>query len=120
MIFLTTMTSTFYIMIGLGLFLIFSLILTFILLKKKEEKKLPALDFDELILSLGGIENIRDPKREHQRIKMQVTDVKRINAHSLKNLGIPAFLKGKELTLLIKHHTKDVLSYLSERQKEGL
>ncbi len=120
MIYLSTFTYTFYIMIGVGLFLVLALVLTFILLKKKEAKKLPALDFNALLTSLGGIDNIRDPKREHQRIKMHVINAKEINANSLKNLGIPAFLKGKELTLLIKHHTKDVLSYLSERQKEGL
>ncbi|RJX26791.1 MAG: hypothetical protein C4537_01625 [Acholeplasma sp.] len=81
---------------------------------------MPALDFDLLLSSLGGVENFSNPKREHQRLKIVIVDVKKINANTLKTLGIPAFLKGRELTLLIKHHTSHVLSYLSERQKEGL
>ncbi len=120
MIYLTTYTLTFYLAIGLGVILIFLLLWVILKNTKNVNQKHPVLDYSLLLSSLGGYDNISEPQREHQRIKMKVLDVKKINANSLKDLGIPAFLKGKELTILIKHHTKDVLSYLSERQKEGL
>lgn len=111
-------TPTMYIILaGIMLFiLILSLMLIF--KKKKTKEVIPTLDLDVLIEGLGGIKNIQSLSSEHQRLKVILNDLKRVKQDMLKTLGIPAFLKGKELTLLIKHHTKDVLSNLSERRKE--
>lgn len=86
--------------------------------KRKKKSQPPAIDFETLVISLGGTLNILDLSLEHQRLKVKVTDLKKVDQTLLKQLNIPAFLKGKELTLLIKHHPKEVLSYLSERRKE--
>lgn len=86
--------------------------------KKKKKINVPQLDYESLLQSLGGAINIQDISMEHQRLKVKIMDLKKVNQSLLKQLEIPAFLKGKELTLLIKHHTKEVLSYLGERRKE--
>ena len=99
--------------------LVLVLIVTIILfITKKPKKVVPSMDFDELLVGLGGKENLSTISMEHQRLKVTVKDLKKVDQTVLKKLEIPAFLKGKELTLLIKHQTKEVLSYLSERQKE--
>lgn len=120
MIYLETNSLLFYLLVGLGVLFVLALVITSMIIAKKKKPKTNAFDVILLVQSLGGIDNIKQPKQEHQRLKMTIIDSKKINATVLKALGIPAFLKGQELTLLIKHHTKDVLSYLSERQKEGL
>lgn len=91
-----------------------------ILLTSKRKKKpiTPELDVEQLLIALGGSSNLDHLSREHQRLKVMVKDLKKVQQPLLKTLNIPAFLKGKELTLLIKHQTSHVLSYLSERQKE--
>lgn len=90
----------------------------FLVIKRKPKVVIPQLNYDELLLGLGGKENLVSATMEHQRLKVNVKDLKKVDQTILKKLEIPAFLKGRELTLLIKNHTKDVLSYLSERQKE--
>ncbi len=89
-----------------------------LLVSKKPKKVVPSMNFDELLIGLGGKENLNAISMEHQRLKVTVKDLKKVDQTVLKRLEIPAFLKGKELTLLIKNQTKEVLSYLSERQKE--
>jgi phosphotransferase system IIB component len=103
-----------------GLLILF-VILTFIFLltsRKKQKVEEPTLDLELLLNSLGGSSNIERVSMEHQRLKVIINDLKRIDQLLLKQLEIPAFLKGRELTLLIKQHTKEVLSYLNERRKE--
>lgn len=87
--------------------------------KRKEKPITPEVNVEELLIALGGSSNLDHLSREHQRLKVMVKDLKKVQQPLLKTLNIPAFLKGKELTLLIKHQTSHVLSYLSERQKEG-
>lgn len=94
------------------------IVVLLVVFKRKPKVIIPALNYDELLLGLGGKENLVSVAMEHQRLKVKVNELKKVDQAILKKLEIPAFLRGKELTLLIKNHTKDVLSYLSERQKE--
>lgn len=94
------------------------IIILLLILRRKPKEVIPTLDYDELLIGLGGKDNLSDLSMEHQRLKVKVNDLKKVDQTILKKLEIPAFLKGKELTLLIKNHTKEVLSYLSERKKE--
>jgi phosphotransferase system IIB component len=100
--------------------LVILVLIIFLMMKSKKKKKItpPKLDYESLLQSLGGAVNITDVSMEHQRLKVKLMDLKKVDQSLLKQLEIPAFLKGKELTLLIKHHTKEVLSYLGERRKE--
>jgi phosphotransferase system IIB component len=90
--------------------------------KKKKSSSVSTLSLDfleNLVKSLGTVDNIKSISSEHQRIKVMILDLKLIQANDLKALGTPAFLKGKELTLLVKHHTKDVIDYINLLKREG-
>jgi phosphotransferase system IIB component len=73
---------------------------------------------DNLVIALGGKENILKAEKEHQRLKVTVENVKLLQSATLKELELAAFLKGKEVTLLVKHQSEKVLSYLNEQRKE--
>lgn len=111
--------TQFYILIASVLVITIISVLFLIFKKTKKSKTIVKnLDYQELLEALGGSINIIKVSLEHQRLKVILNDLKIVNQNLLKKLEIPAFLKGKELTLLIKNQTKEVLSYLSERQKE--
>jgi phosphotransferase system IIB component len=105
------------ILLVLLIFLVFKI-------KKKKTKKVKQIPIDQvyleqLALALGTNKNILSLSSEHQRLKIVVNDIKKVDSKKLLELSIPAFLKGKELTLLIKNHTKEVLSYLNDKIREG-
>lgn len=99
------------------------LITVFITIKSRKRHQVStslSIDFlESLIQALGAISNIKAVSSEHQRIKLVLYDLKLVSSEKLKNLGTPAFLKGKELTLLVKHHTKDVIDYINTLKREG-
>lgn len=118
-ILLTVPTYTPYIIGGIILLI---LLIVFILLIRKKPKKKVGLDhtyFDLVLLGLGGTENIIDLTREHQRLQVKVLNTKLVKAPLLQELKIPAFVKGKQITLLIKHHTEEVLSFINDKRKEN-
>ncbi|MCR3905906.1 MAG: hypothetical protein NUK62_02590 [Tenericutes bacterium] len=106
-----------FIVILLGLLTSF----VYIIRKKRlQTKVIPLADefLDALYIALGESNNIVKVSHEHQRLKVLIIDVKKVNTKRLKDLNIPAFLKGKELTLLIKNHTKEVISYFNDKMRE--
>ena len=114
--------SFFYIISGVAALLVILLIIIVMILKKskKQEEKTEPVNqafLDQLVSALGGHQNILDVKKEHQRLKVTVKDTKRIQSEALKDLQIAAFLKAKEVTLLIKHQPDKVMSYLYEQRK---
>lgn len=89
--------------------------------KRKQKNQIPALDMtylNQLYQALGGSPNIIKITREHQRLQVLLNSPKSVNADMLRYLNTPAFVKGKQMTLLIKNHTEEVLSFLDERRKE--
>ncbi|HBS01441.1 MAG TPA: hypothetical protein DEA30_06100 [Acholeplasmataceae bacterium] len=115
--FLDSLTEIHYIIFGAALLSIF-IVLFLVFKKKKPKTDVQIIDVNQLLEALGGAKNITDLSSEHQRLKVVIKDIKRVQQDVLKALEIPAFLKGKELTLLIKHHTKEILLSLTERRKE--
>jgi phosphotransferase system IIB component len=107
-----------YVLIALGI--VFVLLILFIMFKNKKQPKpkkqtqIDTLYMEKLLSALGGKFNLKTVSHEHQRLKVTVKNIKQVEPETLKSLESPAILKGKELTILIKHHTKDVVSYLSE------
>jgi phosphotransferase system IIB component len=88
--------------------------------KQAEPSHTLSVDFlEKLVVAIGTPANIKSVSSEHQRIKFIVYDLKAVSGESLKHLGTPAFLKGKELTLLVKHHTKEVVNYINTLKREG-
>lgn len=108
------------VIIGSAILLVLFILIIFKGSKRKKMSEVPPFEYEALLESLGGATNILDLAIEHQRLKVILKDLKKVNQAQLVHLKIPAFLKGKELTLLIKQHTKEVLSYLSERRKEDI
>jgi len=104
---------------GIILGILFVLIIVLLVSKKQKRTKVKPKPLNEAYLinileALGYKENIKALSSEHQRLKVVVDNVKKVDAIKLKALETPAILKGREITLLIKHHTKDVLSYLKK------
>ena len=89
----------------------------FIRSKKAFEEPINQVFLDQLVSALGGFENILSVTKEHQRLKVTVQNIKLLDANSLKVLQLAAFLKGKEVTLLIKNQPEKVLTYLNEQRK---
>ncbi|MBU1093656.1 MAG: hypothetical protein KKH01_04255 [Firmicutes bacterium] len=118
-ILVTTFTTQYLILLGVILLLIIALIIYLLTRKKKPVQSSISLEYlNDLYAALGGASNILNVKREHQRLQVKVDQMKLVDAQQLKTLEIPAFVKGKEITLLIKTHTQDVLSFLNDRRKE--
>ena len=109
----------------LALIILLIIFIAFILgIRKRRVPKVKQIPLDtiyleNLSLALGTSKNIKGLSSEHQRLKVIVNDVKQVDSKKLSELSIPTFLKGKELTLLIKNHTKEVLSYLDDKIREG-
>lgn len=82
------------------------------------KQKFDPVFLERLVKSLGGKENIVEVTSEHQRLKVKIVSIKDVSSEELKALDLGAFLKGKEITLLIKHHMKDVITYINEIRKE--
>jgi phosphotransferase system IIB component len=85
---------------------------------KEKQVLIDQIYLEKLANALGNKGNIKNLTAEHQRLKVIVNDIKRVDSKQLSELSIPTFLKGKELTLLIKNHTKEVLSYLNDKIRE--
>lgn len=85
--------------------------------KKHVEEPIQEDYLDQLVLALGGKNNIIKAMKEHQRLKVTVENIKLLNQNILKELELAAFLKGKEVTLLVKHQSEKVLTYLNEQRK---
>ncbi len=113
--------NTNFILISGAIILIITAVVTLILLRKKPEKKPTELEpiyLDELLEALGGKKNILDVQSEHQRIQLAVKSIKNVKADLLTKINVPAFVKGNQLTLFVKHHTAEVISFLNENRKE--
>jgi hypothetical protein len=106
-----------YLSIG-GAVLVFILITWIILKPKKIKPDEIKTDIALVIQSLGGLINIKEMKREHSRVKVTLEDPKKVIAKTLVDLKIPAVLKSKELTLLIKDDPKLFVSKIETMKKE--
>jgi phosphotransferase system IIB component len=116
------MTIQFYILIVAAIVFVVLLIFTiFHINYKRVHRKTSKLELgylNQLYEAIGGNANIVKTGSEHQRLQITVNETKAVNADMLRYLNIPAFVKGKQITLLIKDHTNEVLSFLNDRRKE--
>lgn len=93
------------------------ILLVLVYKKPKDEKStLVSQEYLENFLKiLGSKNNIKEISIENKRLRLIVNDVKKVDATGLKELEIPAFLKGNELKLLIKDDIKTIYNFLDER-----
>ena len=98
--------------------LIIALITAIIRNKSLKQSNKVVVDYtylNNLLKALGDSNNILDVSIENKRIRLMLKDIKLVDATQLKALDIPAFLKGKELKILIKDSPNEVYKFLDER-----
>ncbi len=95
--------------------LVFLLILVY--KKPKDDKTTLVTDeyLNKLLNILGSNENIEEVSVENKRLRLILKDIKKVDVIGLKDLEIPAVLKGKELKLLIKNDITTIYEFLNER-----
>ena len=107
----------------IGLVVVLLSILILYLFNKKPKTKAEAVidsqQLNQLYNALGKGENILKISLEHQRLKVDLKDFKKVDQATIKALNIPAFQTGKTLKLLIKSSPDKVLSYLENKRKEA-
>jgi len=116
---LLVMTIQYYVILAIIGILLLSALVFFLSRKKPTPDSGFDVEYFNLIyIALGGSENIIDAALAHQRLQVKVVNMKNVSGSKFRELQIPAFVKGKQITLLIKKHTQEVLSYIQERKKE--
>lgn len=107
-----------WIIIAVVAVIILLIILLVLVYRKPKEDKSTLISneyLENFLLILGSSDNIKEISIENKRLRLILNDIKKIDANGLKALEIPAFLKGKELKLLIKNDIKIIYKYLNER-----
>lgn len=92
------------------------IIILVLVLKNKKKTKKPILDskvLNEIYVALGEV-NILSVTREQDRVKVVLKDPKQVDANKLRELSIPASLKGKEVTLLYRNFSGELEQYIKE------
>ncbi|PKK92688.1 MAG: hypothetical protein CVV61_08435 [Tenericutes bacterium HGW-Tenericutes-6] len=114
-----TLTIQSYVIIAIIVVILLSALIFFLSRKKPIPETVNNLEYFNLIHeALGGSDNIDSVNIAHQRLQVKVVNMKNVSGSKLRELRIPAIVKGKEITLLIKKHTQEVLSYIKDRKKE--
>lgn len=107
-----------YIIIG-AILIVFIIILWIVLRYKKKSRKIELkTDIDQLLIALGGLQNIESVKNERSRVKLVLFDTKKVDSKSLNDMKIPAILKSKEITLLLKDEPKIFVLKIETMKKE--
>lgn len=95
------------------------IILVVLLNKKKTPKKVPVNTdtLNNIFIALGK-NNIESVDKEQDRIRLILKDPKLVDAKTLSDLKIPAFLKGKEVKLLYRNYSDELYTFIKERLGE--
>jgi phosphotransferase system IIB component len=70
-------------------------------------------EITQLVIGLGGSDNVVSVTNEQSRIKVVLKDVAKIDQSVFKSLNIAAFVSGNELKMLIKQNASAVYQVLS-------
>lgn len=112
-----------FIILIVSIIVLLLLIFLFVTLIKRPHKKEKKVTLDpefvtQLLLALGGPDNILAVEIHHQRLHVTLKNAKTIVASLLKSLDIPAVLTQNQIKLLLKHNIESVYQFLSEIRKE--
>lgn len=90
-------------------------VLLWVLTKKKKKKptaKTYTIDdafIAKLLLALGSKENIDDIEVDHQRLKVTVKEVRKVELEVIKNLGaMGVIVAGRSVKALFKHESEEL------------
>ena len=110
-----------YIGISLGTILVLGVIMYFLFGLRSKRNKPVTIKIDEefinnLILYLGGLENITSLTSDNGRVKFTVNSLDQVNGDGLKSLSTNGvFITGNNVKLLFKYDSLDVINNLKER-----
>lgn len=109
------------IVLGAAILISIVLYLTCGLRSKREKKDKDKIIVDDtfissLLVSLGGIENIKNVSIDNGRVKFVVEDLELLNQEIIKQISTSgAFISGKNVKLLFKYDSKLIVDTLFER-----
>jgi len=87
--------------------------------KGKKDVVVDTGGFEEMLVVLGGIDNIVEVELEGTRIKVKVKELKKCEYAALKEHGASGvFVSGKTLKFLYPGHAKELYEHLQARRKE--
>lgn len=104
------------IIVGVAIILLLAIVIIIIRLSKKNKSKVLPINkeiLEKIYYSLGN-NNVISVEKEQDRIKLIIKDAKHVDAKTLQELSIPAFLKGNELKLLYRNHSNELFNYIKE------
>lgn len=117
------------------MFLISSLVLTIIIIvsvlvligvillivkltKKEKGQKVDSLFMEEVITSLGGIDNILNYSVENARVKFELNNISLIDQTKIMKLSPKgAFITGNNVKTLFKYESKEIVKNLDKLKK---
>lgn len=98
--------------------LVIALIIVLVLVLKKKKKHVVVDDefMDNIISSLGGIDNIKAVLVDNARLKIEVLDIKKPLFDKLKELsGQGVFITGNFIKVLFKFDSKTIKKEIEKR-----
>ncbi len=75
------------------------------------------IDVAKKLYEALGESNVLSCSLEHQRLKVRVSSLKRVNREKLKETHFPAAVKGKEITLFVRYYPEDMYQYVDSKVK---
>lgn len=112
----TDFNYLYYILIPLLVLIL--IILSFILIRKSKEHKFiqnRKTANNEMILSLGGNDNILSASAKGSRLSLVLNDYSIINEARLKELGVSSIIKmSNKITLVIGSEAQDILKLINK------
>ncbi|MGM9971011.1 MAG: PTS transporter subunit EIIB [Anaeroplasmataceae bacterium] len=92
-------------------------LLVFFLPKKKDKKiKVDAQFIENIINHLGGNNNIHSVTVDNARLKLEVSDVKKVDGNALKEMsGQGVFITGNNVKVLFKYDSKTIKKEIEKR-----
>lgn len=109
-----------YGLIGLGIMLVFSLILALFIIRKKKpvkEKKTLAVSEDVFISHIGGKENIISYKLVGSRLSLELKDYSLVDKEALKADNIEGIIEMSNKIVLVKEDLSEELKILESTKQ---
>ncbi len=110
-----------YGLIGLGIMLVFSLILALFIIRKKKkpvkEKKTLAVSEDVFISHIGGKDNIISYKLVGSRLSLELKDYSLVDKEALKADNIEGIIEMSNKIVLVKEDLSEELKILESTKQ---
>lgn len=109
-----------YIVIAAGVLALILLIGLFIFIFHKKRSNIKTRENNlgqQIILALGGVENIDSTKINRRRIEISVNDIKLLKPAILSELKLGAIITKQTIKILVKEEPKDVYKYIEQKRK---